>query len=699
MTFAKQVNKKGLKMTDQLSNLLPLFYAQLSHGCNGVTCKTKECRTCPEFLFQSKEIKDLDSCCVELALQYQENNQTSVLCKNMSPILLKPRISISLVQFLDFSQSFIHDQPVDQTISIMKSIFSDIDIFSHIFLKSDCFLKPEDLNVNIDLCSEFHEALIRRIDLFLPYKQDFLNFLSQFPKYPNIDTLHWIRGVCLLSLFTPLFSLLDKFDDMIAIVEKFTSLSELSIQIFYNFIIMNPDFIKYLNTLIHELCDKYIQEANPNPHTSLLHSITTIIELLSEANILCDKPIDQSCFVIDSLQSRIFPEFEYQLWKNNIFSYLKTPSILSVRLKNLLLKQYSRSLREENIIIQRDRIVQTAIDKVLKLPEHQLQQHLKIQFENETAQDSGGVSREFYFIIFNEFFFSENYNLFTLSEDESFYWFTSEAARQNPDTIYYQYVGTIVGLAVSNSINLPVRFPMVLYKKLYDVTLTFRDFEELCPAQAHSIKSLKKQFSGNNTDARLEDLEMYFSVTDPVTHKEVPIVPDGDRKQVTESNLDEYIDALLDYHLNTSIRKEFEAVKTGFNLSRPKILTSFRFYDLDVLISGTQVLNWAALKTNTTYANGYDERSPSVVMFWKIFNEMDDQKKELLLKFITGCSRAPAGGLEALNIVIQKNGDVSKLPTSHTCVYTLDLPDYQNEEKMRKSLDICANNAEGFGLI
>lgn len=195
------------------------------------------------------------------------------------------------------------------------------------------------------------------------------------------------------------------------------------------------------------------------------------------------------------------------------------------------------------------------------------------------------------------------------------------------------------------------------------------------------------------------DLGLYFSVTDELTHQDIPFVEGGIDKKITKSNIDEFIKAKINFHLNKSVEPQFQQFKNGFKMSMPQILNSFKYFDLDILVSGTQVLNWSALKTNTTYANGFSANSPSVTMFWSIFDSLDEKAKGLLLQFITGCARAPAGGLEAVNIVIQRSGDISKLPTSHTCFNTLVLPDYQNEHRMKEALQICSSNAEGFGLI
>lgn len=75
------------------------------------------------------------------------------------------------------------------------------------------------------------------------------------------------------------------------------------------------------------------------------------------------------------------------------------------------------------------------------------------------------------------------------------------------------------------------------------------------------------------------------------------------------------------------------------------------------------------------------------------------EERKRFLFFVTGCDRAPMGGLGQLSMRIQRaSGDSDRLPTSHTCFNVLLLPEYASEEKLRKVLLTAIDNAEGFGL-
>ena len=79
---------------------------------------------------------------------------------------------------------------------------------------------------------------------------------------------------------------------------------------------------------------------------------------------------------------------------------------------------------------------------------------------------------------------------------------------------------------------------------------------------------------------------------------------------------------------------------------------------------------------------------------------MDSNQQKKFLFFVTGCNRAPVGGLGRLGFTIQRSGpDTSHLPTSHTCFNILLLPEYDSKEKLETKLKIAIENGtEGFGL-
>jgi hypothetical protein len=77
---------------------------------------------------------------------------------------------------------------------------------------------------------------------------------------------------------------------------------------------------------------------------------------------------------------------------------------------------------------------------------------------------------------------------------------------------------------------------------------------------------------------------------------------------------------------------------------------------------------------------------------------MSNEDKCRFLQFTTGTDRAPVGGLSRVIITIQRMGDPTKLPVSHTCFNIFGLPEYRSKEEMRRKVMMALYETVGFGF-
>merc|ERR1711957_868512 len=119
------------------------------------------------------------------------------------------------------------------------------------------------------------------------------------------------------------------------------------------------------------------------------------------------------------------------------------------------------------------------------------------------------------------------------------------------------------------------------------------------------------------------------------------------------------------------------------------IVCGERDLDFSHLRQGTMVV-----ETEIVFGEGYLEG------FWRVVCNFDAPQKRQFLMFVTGGDLAPVGGLQHLELKLQRNvGEPTmRLPTAHTCFNLLMLPEYDNEDKLRRLLLTAMENAEGFGL-
>jgi hypothetical protein len=205
-----------------------------------------------------------------------------------------------------------------------------------------------------------------------------------------------------------------------------------------------------------------------------------------------------------------------------------------------------------------------------------------------------------------------------------------------------------------------------------------------------------------NREEDVSECGLTFSVTTERidhSHTEHLLKAYGDAILVTNENLDEYINLYGDYLMNSSVAEQFAAFKTGFLKIATNHVFGILLYDeLDIIVSGSDIMNWDELRVNARYMDGYTSQSPLIIWFWEVFHELTDGQKKQRLRFATGSDRI-ASGLSYMRLAIQRTGDPSKLPVAHTCFGVLGVPEYPTKTLLKQNLMIALENTEGFGLV
>ncbi|KAF8568041.1 hypothetical protein P879_06632 [Paragonimus westermani] len=91
-------------------------------------------------------------------------------------------------------------------------------------------------------------------------------------------------------------------------------------------------------------------------------------------------------------------------------------------------------------------------------------------------------------------------------------------------------------------------------------------------------------------------------------------------------------------------------------------------------------------------------------LFSQFVRSLSREQRVRLLQFVTGTCRIPVGGFKDLmgskgrqRFCIEKVGDDTWLPRSHTCFNRLDLPPYRSYDQLKEKLTLAIEESEGFG--
>jgi E3 ubiquitin-protein ligase HUWE1 len=241
------------------------------------------------------------------------------------------------------------------------------------------------------------------------------------------------------------------------------------------------------------------------------------------------------------------------------------------------------------------------------------------------------------------------------------------------------------------------------------------------------------------------DLELTFSITrerlliqDPEdisiggqggTTIEVPLVPNGINLDVTDSNKQTYVQLLVEWHCEGSVRDQVCALRNGFDeLMPPDKVNIFTPPELELLVGGVKDISVESLQQVCVYKGGYEEyehplqqhgphdpphdppRAPTsstgspntVTFFWQILLEMTVHDRRRVLRFITGTTRVPLDGFDPCLQICRatRDDDVSKvLPSAHTCFNQLVLPEYTSKAMVKQQLLYALNESDhSFGM-
>ncbi|XP_072351455.1 probable E3 ubiquitin-protein ligase HERC4 [Scyliorhinus torazame] len=424
---------------------------------------------------------------------------------------------------------------------------------------------------------------------------------------------------------------------------------------------------------------------------SKLHDSLTILQTLYKVNSSRRKKIPERNFCIRVMKIKYFMK---------LIAY---PCIFDAEAKLELLNWWSARAMQwtahnplalnQPICLQvaRQMILQDALEGLRSTRLYLCGPRIQVRFTGE-ASYGPGVSQEFFTLFGREL--HSNGRIFQRSEDSELLWFPSWEPER--DDVFY-HVGILCGLAVSNGFICNFNFPLALYKKLLQVQPTLEDLKELSPVEGNSLQEVLDYEYDDTEDEFCLDFTIPRQTADGDTIYQ-DLIPNGSEIPVQKHNRKQYVDAYVDYKLNTSVKKQFEAFARGFRNSALPVVDVFRPEELRDLIHGNADYEWDLLEKNAGY-DGYTQTDKAVRNFWEVFRNLEEEKKKRFLAFLSGSDRLPVGGIQNFQIAIintRSSEPDSSYPRAYTCSRSLDLPNYSNIEILREKLLHAIESGEEF---
>uniref|UniRef100_A0A914Z514 HECT domain-containing protein n=1 Tax=Panagrolaimus superbus TaxID=310955 RepID=A0A914Z514_9BILA len=242
------------------------------------------------------------------------------------------------------------------------------------------------------------------------------------------------------------------------------------------------------------------------------------------------------------------------------FFWFDYPCIMNVAAKSNVLETHSRAAIQEshqraifegllttglaylnpylNFTIRRDNIVNDSIAELMNASSKDITKPLKVQFQGEEGEDEGGIRKEFFMLLFQEFL-QPTYGMFLTDEESQYVWFSGFPVEETP----FRMVGTLCAMAIYNSILVELPFPLALYKYLLDVPFTLEDLLELHPSEGRSLEQLLSYDGDDVEETFMLTFEMSMTVFGHT--EQVELKKEGKDIPVTNSNRAEFVELYI----------------------------------------------------------------------------------------------------------------------------------------------------------
>ncbi|EME84210.1 uncharacterized protein MYCFIDRAFT_163044 [Pseudocercospora fijiensis CIRAD86] len=352
-----------------------------------------------------------------------------------------------------------------------------------------------------------------------------------------------------------------------------------------------------------------------------------------------------------------------------------------------------------HVKVRRTHIFEDSYAEIMRQSPNDLKKRLMIKFDGEDGLDYGGLSREFFFLLSHEMF-NPFYCLFEYSAHDNYTLQINPHSGINPEHLgYFKFIGRVVGLAIFHRRFLDAFFIGAFYKMILRKKVNLQDMEGV-DAEFH--RTLTWAMDNDITDV----IYSTFSVEDERFGEKVTVdlKPGGRDIEVTNENKKEYVELITEWRIQKRVEEQFNAFVTGFHELIPADLVNvFDERELELLIGGIADIDVDDWKKHTDY-RGYTENDVVIQNFWKVVRSWDAEQKSRLLQFATGTSRIPVNGFKDLQgsdgprrFTIEKSGEETQLPKSHTCFNRLDLPPYKSYDALTQKLVWAVEETVGFG--
>ncbi|KAL6644574.1 hypothetical protein ACP70R_016182 [Stipagrostis hirtigluma subsp. patula] len=358
------------------------------------------------------------------------------------------------------------------------------------------------------------------------------------------------------------------------------------------------------------------------------------------------------------------------------------------------------------VLIDRSRLMDESFGYITLAAHERLHAGLVVEFKHEQATGPG-VMREWFCLVCRELF-NPRIPLFLACPQDRRRFFLNPSSVVDPLHLwYYIFSGRMIGLALMHKIQVGVSLDLTLFLQLAGRHISLDDIADADPPLHASCKKLL-EMDPSLVDSDGLGLTFVREFEALGSRKSIELIEGGNDIAVTSKNRCKYIHLLIqDSFVNCTknqlahFAEGLSSIFINWQFSRV-FFQSLDVEDFNQMLGGSKdTIDMNQWKAHTNY-NGYRARDCQIIWFWKVLESMTVEQQTRLLFFWTAVKYLPFDGFSGLGsrlLISRASCSCDHLPTSHTCLYQLDLPAYASFDMMQSRLQIIVQEhvSSSFG--
>lgn len=277
----------------------------------------------------------------------------------------------------------------------------------------------------------------------------------------------------------------------------------------------------------------------------------------------------------------------------------------------------------------------------------------EVTFKGENVMGEAGPYRQFFADISSELqanpldkkkrnlgIFIPSINNSSKFGEEQGRFIPNPAAKSSYQLQMFEFLGLLMACSVRTSTHFSMDLPSLFWKKITHEKVGLEELDEIDKRATDLLRIIEGCPSKEVFDQEIGK-SLYF-VTALSDGSNVELKKNGARLKVSYAERTEYIRRTIEARLNES-HAQIQAVREGMAKLVPSPwLNIISGTDLEVMVCGKPTVNIELLRKHTKYAGGLNDKSPRILFFWAVMDELSKQEQLRLIKFCWGQERLPA---------------------------------------------------------